>query len=404
MARYAAYLEWAEEGPCMGHVLTLPGCTVRAAGRAQVLEALPEAIRAYHAWLRGHREAAPPDEEAVDLYIAGEVGGIGPFRPGDAAALFPPDREPLTDEEMEAVFRLMGYARADLLALAGNLDEDFLDWEPGPGSWTLRRVLRHVGNAEEWYVSRLVLPEGLPAQWQDDEGLPLWDFLEMERRTALELLRALSARERAAVFYPTAWTHHPEEAWTLRKVLRRFLEHEREHTGQVREILELRRSALLAELGDARQELLAAQAKLPAGSQVMVCGDWTARDVLGHVADWEWVGVEGLRLMARGESPLVELVTDLDAWNREHVAARRNQPWDAVLDDLHAARQALLDGLQSVEPALLGRLFPFPWGGEGTPVDWLSVYPAHDREHAEELARSATCTPPGEEARPVRVS
>jgi uncharacterized damage-inducible protein DinB len=291
----------------------------------------------------------------------------------------------VTPQEMEAHFRLMAHARADLLALAGGLCDEFLDWEPGPECFTMGRVLRHVGNAEEWYVSRLVPPESLPAEWRDDEGLPLWDFLEMERRTALERLRALSAEERVGVFYPTAWTHHPDEAWTLRKVLRRFLEHEREHTGQVHEILELRRGALLAGLHDARQELLAALADIVPDSPALVCGDWTARDVLGHVADWEWVGVEGLRLMARGESPLVELVKDLDAWNREHVAARLDQPWQSVLRDLHAARQALLDALQAVEPGLLGRRFPFPWGGEGTPVDWLAVYPAHDREHAEEL-------------------
>lgn len=39
------------------------------------------------------------------------------------------------------------------------------------------------------------------------------------------------------VFYPTRWTSHPDEPWTARKALRRFLEHEWEHTGQVREIL-----------------------------------------------------------------------------------------------------------------------------------------------------------------------
>ncbi|HSJ55371.1 MAG TPA: DinB family protein, partial [Anaerolineae bacterium] len=286
-------------------------------------------------------------------------------------------------------FRLMAHARADLLALAGGLCDEFLDWEPDPECFTLRRVLRHVGSAEQWYVSRVVPPLSLPGEWRDDEGLHLWDFLEMERRTGLERLRALTPEERAGVFYPTAWTTHPDEAWTLRKVLRRFLEHERDHTGQVLEILELRRGVLLAGLHDAREKLLAAVAGLPAGCPDLVCGEWTARDLLGHLADWEWFGVEGLRLMGRGEPPLVELVRDIDAWNREHAAARRGQPWEAVLQDLHAARQALLDAVQAVEPGNLGRRFPFPWGGEGTPVDWLGVYPVHDREHAEDLAARA---------------
>jgi predicted RNase H-like HicB family nuclease/uncharacterized damage-inducible protein DinB len=389
MTRYAVYLETAGEGLWMGHVPALPGCTICAGTRDEVLASLPGAIRAYHAWLRRHGETAPAEEEPVELEVSGEVEGIGPFRPGDATALLPPDREPVTPQEMDAYIRLMADARADLLALAGNLCDELLDWEPGSGSFTIRRVLRHVGNAEEWYVSRLVPPESLPVQWQDDAGLSVWVFLEMERRTALERLRALTAEERGAVVYPTAWTDHPDEAWTLRKVLRRFLEHEREHTAQVREILEQRRGALLASLQAARQELLASLAGFAPGSQTAVCGGWTARDVLGHVADWEWVGVEGLRRMAGGESPLVELVQDLDAWNREHVAARRDQPWEAVLQELHAARQALLDSLQAIEPCLLGQRFSFPWGGEGTPADWLGVYPIHDREHAAQLADAA---------------
>ncbi len=308
MTSYAVYLETAQDGLWMGHVPALPGCMVRAGDRTKLLTALPGTIRAYHAWLRGHGEAAPGEEEPLELEVAGEVEGTGPFERGDPAALFASDRVPVTPEEMGAHFRLMAHTRADLLALAGNLCDEFLDWEPGAECYTLRRVLRPVGNAEEWYVSRLVSPETLPAEWHDDDGLPLWEFLEMERRTAMERLRALTAEECGAVFHPTAWTRHPDEAWTLRKVLRRFLEHEREHTGQVREILDLRREALLGDLRAARHELLAALVSFPPNSPVPVCGEWTAKDVLGHLADWEWVGVEGLRLMARGEPPLVELV------------------------------------------------------------------------------------------------
>ncbi len=72
------------------------------------------------------------------------------------------------------------------------------------------------------------------------------------------------------------------------------------------------------------------------------------------------------------------------------MAARCDQPWESVLQDLHAARQALVDALLGIEPNLLGQPFPFPWGGEGTPVDWLAVYAGHDREHAAELAPVAS--------------
>ncbi len=552
MTHYSVYLEIAEDGRCMVHVPGLPGCIVRASSRDEALRRLSDVICDYHAWLRRHGEPAPPDEEPVEIEAAGESTGFGPFDPGDAAALFPPDREPFTHEEMERHFRLMAHTRADLLALAHDLPDDVLDWQLDPQSFSIRRLLRHVGNAEEWYVSRLVLPETLPLEWGHDEDLPIFEFLEMERRMAVARLRQLNDEERSGVFYPTHWTQHPDEPWTARKALRRFLEHEREHTAQVREILaawrrhllarlaaeraglleqligldegmltevpvldgwtvkdllahvaawdrwELRemrqmasgeildltevqdtdafnaravaawrdrtlaevlvelqearaawvtwlqalpdevffrqyiffegedwsfpgcmevqwqhdaehaaqiaalleieglkgktgpKAVLLAALAAARGELLAAAALVPPEERASrgVCGEWTLKDVLGHVADWEWFGVEGLRQMSAGQPPQVEHVQDIDAWNQAHAEARRDQPWEAVWADLHAARRALLDVLEEMSQAELGPSFPFPWGTEGTAYQWIWVYFRHDREHAHGLRQA----------------
>jgi len=551
MTRYPIYLEIADDGRCMAHVLGLPGCIVRAPSRDEALRRMPDAIRDYHAWLRRHDESAPPEEESIEIEITDESTGFGPFDPGDAAALFLPDHEPVTHEEMEHHFHLMVHARADLLALVQDLPDEVLDWQPDPQSFSIRRLLRHVGNAEEWYVSRLVPPETLPPEWEHDEELPIFEFLEMERRTTLARLRQLTEGERSGVFYPTHWTQHPEEPWTARKVLRRFLEHEREHTAQVQEILVARRQHLLARLAAeraglleqligldesaltegsaldgwtvkdllahiaawdrwelremmrmtsgespdlaavrdmdgynatvvaawrdrtlsevlaelqaaravwvswlqtlpdeeffrerlfagedwsfpgcvevqwqhdaehaaqiaawreteglegktgpkvvllnalaaARDELVTVVALVPAEERASrpVCGYWTLKDVLGHVADWEWFGVDGLRQMAAGHAPQVEYVGDLDTWNQAHVKARRDQPWGAVWADLHAARRALLDVLEEMSQAELGRFFPFPWGAEGTPYQWIWVYFRHDREHAHGLRQA----------------
>jgi len=555
MAHYAVYLEMGADGRCLAHVLDLPGCVVRAPARAEALEGLPEAIRAHWAWLRRHGEDAPPAGEPAEIEVAEEQAG-GPFDPGDAAALFAPDRGPVSGEEMERYFRLMGHARADLLALVRDLPDAVLDWpstHTGAGleqpSFTLRRLLRHVGNAEEWYVSRLVSPETLPPEWEGDEQLPLFDFLEMERRTALARLRQLDEAQRCEVSYPTAWTEHPEEAWTARKALRRAVEHERQHTAQARRILAAyrrhclarlaaERAGLLAQalyldegtltgeivrgewtvrdilahiaawdaweqramramvegeepdfsalddfdatnaaflaarqdlsleqvlnelqpargawvawmeglpleeftrarsyggydwtfasvplrvqwehdahhagriaawrdrarhedksgskvflraaLAAAREELLTAAALVPPAdrSTRLVCGRWTLKDVLGHVADWEAFGTEGLRLMAAGQPPLVEAVTDIDAWNQVHATARAAQSWEQVWGDFQAACRALVEVLDRMGEGDLGQLYPFPWGPRGTPYQWVEVFVEHDRSHARGL-------------------
>ena len=225
MARYSVYLETADDRRCLAHVLALPGCIVRASSRRGALDALPQAIRDHCDWLRRHGESAPCAGESIQIEIAKEITGSGPFDPGDVAALFSPDLDPVPPEEMERHFRLMDYARADLLALVKGLSGEVLDWQRDSRVFTIRHLLRHLGNAEEWYVSRLVPPETLPPEWDDDERLPLFEFLEMERRTVVARLRKLTEAERSGVLYPTRWTEHPEEAWTARKVLRRALEH-----------------------------------------------------------------------------------------------------------------------------------------------------------------------------------
>ncbi|GAB4461468.1 MAG: hypothetical protein Kow00120_28740 [Anaerolineae bacterium] len=244
MTRYAVYLESGERGLCMAHTPALPGCFVRAASREEALRRLPDAIRAHHAWLRRHGEPAPGEADPVEIEVAGEHMGIGPFDPGDATALLPPDRAPLSHAELENLFRLMGHARADLLALVRDLPDAALDWKPAPEAFSIRRVLRHMGNAEEWYVSRLVPPDTLPPEWEHDADLPILDFLDLERRTAIERLARLTDVELSGVFTPAHWTDHPDEQWTARKALRRALEHELEHTAQVREILDAWRRAL----------------------------------------------------------------------------------------------------------------------------------------------------------------
>ena len=117
----------------------------------------------------------------------------------------------------------------------------------------------------------------------------------------------------------------------------------------------------------------------------LVCGRWTLKDVLGHVADWEAFGAEGLRLMAAGQSPLIEAVTDIDAWNEVHVTARTAQPWEQVWGDFRAARRALVDALEGMGEGDLGRLYPFSWGPQGTPYQWVEVFVEHDRSHARGL-------------------
>ncbi|MDQ3549369.1 MAG: type II toxin-antitoxin system HicB family antitoxin [Chloroflexota bacterium] len=246
MTRYDVYLEVGEGGVSMAHVLQLPGCAAGGDSLDDALANVVDAIADYYDWLGRHADPSHDGTSAITIELAEITRGVGPFQRGDKAAIFGPDREPLSRDELETCLRYAGYSRLDLLAQTRDLPENVLDWRPGPDdphahdAMTVREILRHVGNAEEWFVSRLVSPERLPVEWQDDTHLPIFNFLAMQRRTATKLLRELNDDEREAVLYPTWFTDHADEPWTARKALRRLLEHEREHTRHIRELLAVR--------------------------------------------------------------------------------------------------------------------------------------------------------------------
>jgi len=394
MIRYSVYLEIAGQGTCMAHVLDLPGCMVRAGNKEDALTALPDAICDYHTWLRRHGEPVPLEDDPVEIEVAGESRDTGPFDPGDTAALFPPDRVPITPEEMERHFQLLAYTRADLLDLVRDpstgsgqvLPDDVLDWQPDPESYSIRRLLRHIGNAEEWYVSRIVPPETLPPEWEHDEDLLIFEFLEMERRTAIARLRTLTEKERLAVFHPTHFTSHPEEPWTVRKALRRFLEHEREHTAQAREILTAWRSHLLARLAEERTRLLEQINGLDVTtlSESPIFDDWTAKDLLAHIPAWDELFTERIELILDGREN--EIATgDLDARNAALHAERKDWSLARAMEACMDARADFLTALSRLSDADLHRGRHFSWG-DATVRQWMQWRAWHDAGHANDLA------------------
>ena len=143
------------------------------------------------------------------------------------------------------------------------------------------------------------------------------------------------------------------------------------------------KASLLAALATARKDLLAAAALIPEDERTtrLVCGTWTLKDVLGHLADWEEIGVAGLRQMAEGQDPYVERIADVDAWNAAHAEARRDQPWAQVWTDLHDTRRAFTDVLENMSQTDLDHEFSFPWGAKGTPTQWTYILVQHEHTH-----------------------
>jgi predicted RNase H-like HicB family nuclease/uncharacterized damage-inducible protein DinB len=229
MTRFHAYLEEDTAGRCLAHVPDLAGCTAAGPDRATALAALPDAIRAYLAWCGAHGDPLPA-EGPIEVVVAEIVTGCRPWQRGGATALFSVDRVPLGDTELRTYLRRLGYARADLLDTVRALPAGSLDAARGADGASVRQVLTHIAESEEWYLSRLGQRIASPHQEPDI----LRRLVDGRARTVEAVLR-FSPRQRDLVYVPTERpSENPEEGWTLRKVLRRLIEHELEHLSDLR--------------------------------------------------------------------------------------------------------------------------------------------------------------------------
>jgi hypothetical protein len=112
--------------------------------------------------------------------------------------------------------------------------------------------------------------------------------------------------------------------------------------------------------------------------------EWSAREVVHHLADSEMTSAIRLRRLLAEDAPV------LVAYDEKEFARRLyyERPIEASLEALRAAR--------NVTAEILERLTEADWAREGTHSEsgrytvegWLEIYAAHAHEHAEQIRRA----------------
>jgi uncharacterized protein (TIGR03083 family) len=101
-----------------------------------------------------------------------------------------------------------------------------------------------------------------------------------------------------------------------------------------------------------------------------VMGEWSVKDILGHIAMWESRLVTILYSIERGVAPKTLRLSDVDKVNAESYAEQRERPLDRVLADFHAVHAQLLKRLDTLEERDLSGPKRFEWM-EGEPLEKL---------------------------------
>lgn len=110
-------------------------------------------------------------------------------------------------------------------------------------------------------------------------------------------------------------------------------------------------------------------------------GNWSLRDIVGHIATWEGEVLAALRELRAGRRPaLLDFdPAKLHEFNEDHVERKRDINFWALYEQLKGTRARLLDELDEVDDETLT--------GEGSVharfILWLAD---HDRQHWHDIA------------------
>lgn len=219
------------EGRSLAWVLEHPGCYAYGETEDQALSALPHAIGDYEAWIASRSSAEPwldVGEIKLQLEESWEVyhidNDLNVSESGqEVNAWFLYDWKPLDEQDISRALELLAWSRADLLDAVEGLSPGALEVSYPGERWNIAGILKHVAMAEWWYMDRLGL-----AMRRQDVPHDLFERLEAVRARFEQVLASLVGNRMVVGV--------DGEFWSPRKILRRAVWHERDHTFHIHKL------------------------------------------------------------------------------------------------------------------------------------------------------------------------
>lgn len=106
-----------------------------------------------------------------------------------------------------------------------------------------------------------------------------------------------------------------------------------------------------------------------------VCGDWSAKQTVAHMAAWDWEGERYFRELHAGGAGGQH--DDIEAFNAAAVAERRDQSWDETLDELRRANMTFAASLANVSTT--------DRATDPGYTSWLRAVAGHYEEHGAQI-------------------
>lgn len=155
------------ENRSLAWVLDHPGCFAYGSDGSEAILRVPEALLRYKDWVDSHladswmKTLGDFDIHLEEDYRVFSINDNFDLDPDgyEVNAWFRYDWKPLSAEDIRRGSLVLQWSREDLLELTSGLDPAQLACQFENERWSISGVLRHVANAEHWYLDRLGLAD-----------------------------------------------------------------------------------------------------------------------------------------------------------------------------------------------------------------------------------------------------
>jgi hypothetical protein len=224
--RYQLGVEDVEPGYWIAWVFELPGCFSTGKTRAEAISQAGASIAGYQRWLSQHWLEHAFEDPYIDVHVVEVIEAVQTEPDYMANAFFDDDRVLLGSDDAAYAHRLLGYTRGDLSSLVERIaPAKRMEAIAGERFGSIDGILKHVADAEWWYLDRLGM--AFPKVSLPSDAI---ERLEVVRTRLIERLPSLVGYDQIV------WKNG--EGWSARKLVRRALWHERDHTQHIARIVQ----------------------------------------------------------------------------------------------------------------------------------------------------------------------
>lgn len=235
------------------HAAELIGCFAKRESRADALEAILKDAKVYSEWLLsidiGNQYKIIAKEliaGITGIQVLQEIHDVPKLRDDKGtSALFETDKESIPDELFDIYITIINKLPAELLRIVFQYSTEDLKQHVIPEKPSINEELKDLYDTEMYYIT--AFGEQVETKFYEEinmnkdelESLSLLEKVIKVRQGAISVLRFYDNLVSDKIFKQTNNPEFPDEEWTVKKVFRKFIVHEREKTEAIKALVDI---------------------------------------------------------------------------------------------------------------------------------------------------------------------